>query len=284
MTNHVRLSRQVRCAGTTSPDADLTLKTPMKADDLTSPDADLTCAGRHLTDVPPLRGTSGRHVVTEMASEEMHSVGMQDMQTDAAAEVGAEVMETSAPGQVIASKAGCDSPVTPLSRPEGSSERIQELATHGPDVADCIREARERLSATSPAMNALEVGDRSVQLQAALAPVRAAIYQATLADLGVSPDGPDRPSEALRITARNLATLDVLAETFWTWIETRGAVTAKGKTRSAVTTLLSIIDRQTKLAAVIGLARKSRDVRHMSIAQFLEHEQQQRQPSEGSQS
>ena len=122
-------------------------------------------------------------------------------------------------------------------------------------------------------MNRLEVGDRSVRLQAALAPVRDAIYRATCADLGVSPDGPERPSEALRITARNMATLDVMAETFWTWIEDRGALTSKGKTRSAVTTLLSIIDRQTKLAAVIGLQRKAKDIRSMSISDYLRSQQ-----------
>jgi hypothetical protein len=165
-----------------------------------------------------------------------------------------------------------------------------ELGAQGLDVAACVREARRRLEAqpqTDPVtgqvtpgnVQTMTVGDRSVQLQAALAPVREAIYQAALTDLGVSPDGPDRPSEALRITARNLATLDVLAETFWSWIEARGVLTAKGKTRSAVTTLLSIIDRQTKLAAVVGLQRKSRDIGRMSVQDWIAHDQQQRQPS-----
>jgi len=183
---------------------------------------------------------------------------------------------------VVANVDGCDSAVTPLSRKLADETLSQELDADGPGrlgATACIRAARERLASTSPAMNALDIGDRSVQLQTALAPVREAIYRATCTDLGVSPDGAERPTEALRITARNLATLDVLAETFWTWIEARGVLTAKGKTRSAVTTLLSIIDRQTKLAAVIGLQRKARDVGSMSLAQYLEHEQQQRQPA-----
>ena len=81
----------------------------------------------------------------------------------------------------------------------------------------------------------------------------------------------------MRITARNLATLDVLAETFWTWIETRGVLTAKGKTRSAVTTLLSIIDRQTKLAAVVGLQRKAHDVRAMSAEAWVRTQRQEQE-------
>jgi hypothetical protein len=133
-----------------------------------------------------------------------------------------------------------------------------QLRTIEPDVAECIREARERLSAAGPSMNAMGVGDRSVRLQAALSPVRDAITAATLADLGYSLDGPNQPPEAARVTARNLAALDVLGETFWTWIEAQGVLTAKGKTRAAVTTWLSIVDRQTKLAGVLGLERKAR--------------------------
>ena len=70
------------------------------------------------------------------------------------------------------------------------------------------------------------------------------------------------------MTVRNLATLEVLQSTFWTFIEAQGVMTAKGKTRSAVTTLLSIIDRQTKLAATLGLERRAKPV--ASLADVLE--------------
>lgn len=146
-----------------------------------------------------------------------------------------------------------------------------ELRTATPDVAECIREARERLSVAGPSMNAMQVGDRSVKLQAALEPVRAAIYGQTLADLGCSIDGPEKPTETLRMTARNLAALDVLAETFWTFIEAQGVLTAKGKTRAAVTTWLSIVDRQLKLAQVLGLERKAKRAKSLDDV-LAEHE------------
>ena len=132
----------------------------------------------------------------------------------------------------------------PLQAPE-------QLGTKGPDVAECVREARRALEGR-PHLGAMVVGDRSVRLQTALAPLRAAIEHRALMDAGYGDDSLEPPPETVRITARNLASLDVLAETFWTWLETRGPLTAKGKTRSAVTTLLAIIDRQTKLTAVLG--------------------------------
>jgi hypothetical protein len=154
----------------------------------------------------------------------------------------------------------------------------QELWTDGLGVATHVREARRQLVDRPGGQgnsNAMTIGHCSEQMQTALAPVRDAIERAVLADLGFAKDGSEQPAEALRITARNLASLDVLAETFWTWLEGRGVLTSKGKTRSAVNTLLSIIDRQTKLAAVVGLTRRTKDIRAMSVQQWLDHERQQ---------
>lgn len=191
---------------------------------------------------------------------------------------GAQVDETSAPEichESLSNSADNNSAVTPLSR---NLDRDSQLASERPDVAASIRAARQQLEG-QPEHNAITIGHRSAHLQAALEPVRTAIYEATLSDLGYPKDGPERPSEALRMTARNLASLDVLAETFWTWIESRGPVTSKGRTRSAVNTLLSIIDRQTKLAATIGLERKARDVSRMSAAEYVEQQRQRTEPS-----
>lgn len=236
---------------------------------------------RAAADTAPLLGGCPPAPVNEGASNDIPGDEPRAHQTDEAGAEGVQVVETSALHEPPAESTTYDRAVTPLSRTVTDGARRQELGTDGrDDVARCVRDARARLTSTSPAMNALDVGARSVQLQAALAPVREAIYRATCEDLGVSPDGPERPTEALRITARNLATLDILAETFWTWIETRGVLTAKGKTRSAVTTLLSIIDRQTKLAAIIGLNRRAHDIGRMPIQQFLEH-QRRHQTNEG---
>jgi hypothetical protein len=138
------------------------------------------------------------------------------------------------------------------------------------DVAEYVRDARRSLMARpqydehgnplSGNTRTMTIGHRSAQMAAALEPIRQAVYRATLADMGCTVDGSNRPTEAQRITARNLATLDMLAETFWTWIEQQGVMTSKGKTRAAVTTLLSIIDRQTKLAQFVGLDRRQRGV------------------------
>lgn len=184
-----------------------------------------------------------------------------------------------------------DSQRDPFSAAEQSAQVLPNLATNhelrtdGLDVAGAVRDARQALvdhqqqgvhgHVVDANVNAMTIGHTSAQLQTALEPLREAIYQSTLSDLGFSVDGAERPPEALRITARNLASLDVLCETFFTWIEERGVLTAKGKTRSAVNTLLSIIDRQTKLVAVIGLTRRSRDIGKMPIDEYLKHQQQQ---------
>ena len=99
-----------------------------------------------------------------------------------------------------------------------------ELRTQGLSVIAAARE-----SVADAAGNALRVGDRSKHLQAALEPLRSEIYHAMLSDLGLSENGPQRPTETQRMTVRNLASLDVLAETFWTWIAERGVLTSKAR-------------------------------------------------------
>src|SRR5262245_42187961 len=114
----------------------------------------------------------------------------------------------------------------------------RELGTNAPDVAACVREARQRLEAQPQAdegtgqvtpgnVRSMTVGARSAQLQTALAPVREEIYRRALSDQGYGQDTLESPPETLRINCRNLASLDVLVETFWTHLETRGVLTAK---------------------------------------------------------
>lgn len=144
-----------------------------------------------------------------------------------------------------------------------TGDASQELgtATTVPDVAAAVRQARADVEAMpGQTANAMTIGHESKHLRAALEPVRRAIYDATMSDLGYPANGAEHPPETLRMTVRNLAALDVLVETFWTHLETRGVLTAKGKTRSAMTTFLLIVDRQARLAQVLGLDRRSRSV------------------------
>src|SRR5262245_41671622 len=102
-----------------------------------------------------------------------------------------------------------------VQRPVQRAAPTAQLQSVGPNGDDCIREARQQLEG-QPAMNALGPGHRSVALQTALAPLRDAIEQRTLSDMGFSIDGAETPPETVRSLARNFAALDVLAQTFWT--------------------------------------------------------------------
>jgi hypothetical protein len=111
---------------------------------------------------------------------------------------------------------------------------------------------------------ALGPGHHSKQLQEALAPLRDAVCDATLTDLGVSRLV---ATQTQLMAARDLATLDVISETLWAFLQEHGPLTAKGKSRAALGRLLAVLDRKANLIKLLGLERRGRQVK--SIADVI---------------
>lgn len=160
----------------------------------------------------------------------------------------------------------------------------RELATVGPSVSAFVADARRGLRqalgrgadgryvrGNADAGGSLE---RSVQLQDGLAPLRDAIADTMLSDLGESRAD---ASQALLMTVRDIALLELMEENFLAYEMERAAargdgvafITAKGKTTASFSKLLTIIDRKAKLIAAIGLERKARDARHLSAEEYI---------------
>jgi hypothetical protein len=161
----------------------------------------------------------------------------------------------------------------------------QELGAHGPDVDDCVRETIASLAAKPERdtrgrfvdgnASAVTTGERSEALWAALAPAKRELVARVNADRGLNGDA----AETLLGLVDGYAEVRLFRQSmFMRLVDLGGAVTNKGKARALYTAYLSALDRETKLAAVIGLERKSRDISRMSLEQYLEHKQQ-RQPS-----
>jgi hypothetical protein len=111
---------------------------------------------------------------------------------------------------------------------------------------------------TSGNREALIHGGRSRQASALQAPLREEIRGRVLSDLGIA------ETEA---TATLLALIDRFAETsllcdaYFTWLQDQGGpIGTRGRQRAAVAGYLAVLDRQTKLATLIGLERRQKRV------------------------
>ena len=60
--------------------------------------------------------------------------------------------------------------------------------------------------------------------------------------------------------ARRHARLELIENSLWSNLLTRGALTAKGRTRAAASLWLQVVDRLAKSAAQLGLERQTRHV------------------------
>lgn len=191
----------------------------------------------------------------------------QEVQTVVAADHGgSEVEQTCAPGQVIASIDTSDATVSALSRATPESVPFGELPANRLDVEACVREVVDSLTsrqtrdtsgryiAGNP--GAVTTGARSDLLWAALAPAKRELVARVKADRGVNGDAAET----------FLGLVDGYAETrlfrqsmFIRLVDLGGAVTTKGKARSLYAAYLQALDRETKLATLLGLERRPKD-------------------------
>jgi hypothetical protein len=179
-------------------------------------------------------------------------------------DVGAQDVQTPAPPQAIADSTGYDTAVTPLSRQD---EPFAEIPASG-------RDSRGRFLAGHPGP-ALRHGMRSrlVATGALASPDLLAELAAQRAELEADQGGAD----GLSVTRRNLipryvelnAILDHLAER----LLTEGPITAKGRTRAALSAYLAALDRQVRLAQLLGLERRARGVESMSIHDYVRRQE-----------
>ena len=134
---------------------------------------------------------------------------------------------------------------------------IPELGNVGRDadvVATCVADAAARLTRPGrpPQLNALGPGTRSLAVQAALSPAVEAIVAGTR----------DQGDDVSAVLARSLDAY-AQATTMRAWLFERMAgepLINKGNARAMLGAYLSLLDRELRLAQVIGMARKSRKV------------------------
>lgn len=105
---------------------------------------------------------------------------------------------------------------------------------------------------------ALVHGARSKQASALQAPLREAIVQQVYADLGAD-------ENSLPATVRGLigryAETTLLADAYMCFLQEQGGpIGTRGRQRSAMSGYLAVVDRQLKLAQLIGLERKARKI------------------------
>ena len=142
-----------------------------------------------------------------------------------------------------------------------------ELAANGPDVADPVREAVDSLT-SRPSRDvsgryvggntaAVTTGARSELLWAALAPAKRELVERVKADRGVNGDA----AETMLGLVDGYAEARLFRQSmFIRLVDLGGVVTTKGKARALYTAYLSALDRETKLAGLIGLERRSKHV------------------------
>lgn len=144
------------------------------------------------------------------------------------------------------------------------SQRDAELGTQGPDVEACVREAIASLGlGTDPSMNAgiNKPLARSERLWAAVDGTKRELLDQVRRDAGGIEDAPVtlQGIQECYCEARLLRT-----SMFLRLVDVGGPVTAKGKARALYQAWCQAVDRETKLAQVLGLDRKSRVVRSLS--------------------
>jgi hypothetical protein len=91
--------------------------------------------------------------------------------------------------------------------------------------------------------------------------------------------GADNLSPLAHGEVRRHGKLELIEAFCWQRIETAGPFTTKGTQRACVSLWLQIHDRLARSAQALGLDRRAKDIRRMSVQDWIEHEQQQRQPA-----
>jgi hypothetical protein len=90
-----------------------------------------------------------------------------------------------------------------------------------------------------------------------------------LSDLG------DTPSTARGIVVDRLAEATLLSEVTWMDMVHNGVLTGKGRRRAVVDLYLAASDRAARLAGVVGLERRSKDLSQLSAAEWVAEQERQ---------
>jgi hypothetical protein len=150
-----------------------------------------------------------------------------------------------------------------------SSEPIRELGT---DVSDIVRDAVEQLTGPDrPAqLNAAKTFERSEMFWTAISPAKRELVERVLRDRALT-------EHECTTTLGGVIEAYAEARLFrmsmfirLTEGDNPGPITGKGKTKALYLAYVQALDRETKLAQIIGLDRQSKQI---DIAQaFAEHE------------
>lgn len=125
----------------------------------------------------------------------------------------------------------------------------------GPDVQGVVRDAVDTVNS-----NALTTGTRSEQMLDALAPAKAALVADVTRDLGG-----EVPTTLKRLIDAHSETTLLRESVF---LRMAGEpVTAKGKCRAMLNAYLQLVDRELRLAQVIGLERREKPVNPLDAVQ-----------------
>ena len=122
-------------------------------------------------------------------------------------------------------------------------------------------------------VEALKHGDRSMRVAAGLMPTQAeavAIVHDRISAIQNDLGGPDALSALMVGQVQRHARLELVEAHLWSNLERNGLTTGKGATRAAATLWLQVVDRLQKSATTLGLERRAKSIRDMSITEWLE--------------
>jgi hypothetical protein len=147
--------------------------------------------------------------------------------------------------------------------PDAANEKLTdeapsaELGTSGPDVADCRDAIASLRLGAAPEMNASKTLERSARFWAALEPLKRELLEQVRRDIGGIDDA---PQTLLAIQEAFVEASLFRRSMFLRLVDEGGAVTVKGKMRALYRGYLDALDRETKLAQVLGLERRKKRV------------------------
>lgn len=201
-------------------------------------------------------------------------------------DAGAEDIESSAPGQVPNESTTCGDAVPALSLSEGPAEGpTEELPAVDPALFEQAKSAVRALRTAGRAPSGrfgpgnggnLKHGLRSTRLLTL--PDVQVWHAETVAAISHDLGGDAHLSTLQRACVREAGRLEVLAAALGDDLLERGCLSAKGKTRAALTTYLSLIDRFQRMATTLGLARRPKRVE--DVTDYLTQYQQTGEPHE----
>jgi hypothetical protein len=150
-------------------------------------------------------------------------------------------------------------------QPDTELPTIENPSVQSPAIGADARDVRGRFAAGNTA--ALVHGGRSRQASALQAPLREEIRRQVMQDLG--DDEVALPTTLLRLVDR-FAETSLLCDSYIQWLEEQGGpIGTRGRQRAAVGGYLAALDRQMKLAQMIGLERRAKDINTLTASEYL---------------